>query len=101
MHLIINAYHICQWRIFILTHILIPLFDGIPLTSEQVQFGITNLGIIRNQQEEVFKVTDAVDGSYPFRIVDVDEYKTTAITFTVIYLVYFGIEFYPPFFPDS
>ena len=95
MHLIINAYHICQWRVFILPHILIPLFDGIPLTSEQVQLGITHLGIVGNQQEEVFKITDAVNGTYPFRIIDVDEYKTTATAFAVVYLAYFGVEFYP------
>ena len=94
MHFIINSYHFNQWRIFIFTHILIPLLDGISITGKQVQFGITYFGIFRNQQEEVFKITYPVDGTYSFRIVYIDKYKTIVIALVIVYLTYFRIKFY-------
>ena len=94
VHLAIYPHNICQLGILVLSHILIPLLDGIAFPVEQVQLGITYLRIIRYKQEEILEITDTAHGINPFRIVDVNHGIAGKVTFTVIHLAHFRIKMY-------
>ena len=72
MHLTINSYNLAQRNIFLLTQVLIPLFNGIAFPVQKIQFGITYLGIVGYHQEEILKITDTIHRVNAFRIVNAD-----------------------------
>ena len=94
VHLAIYPHNIRQLGILVLSHILIPLLDGIAFPVKQVQLGITYLRIIRYKQEEILEITDTAHGINPFRIVNVNHGIAGKVAFTVIHLAHFRIKMY-------
>jgi len=84
MHVAVDTNNFAQRRIFLLSHILIPLFNGISFPTHKVQLGIPHFGIIGNQQEEILEVADAVYGINTFGIINVNQYISAEVPFIVI-----------------
>jgi len=72
MHLAIYFYDFRQGNVFIFSHILIPLLDGITFLIQQIQLCITHFRIIGNQQEEVLKIAYAAQSVYTLGIINID-----------------------------
>ena len=84
VHFTIYTYNIRQRRIFIFSHILIPLLNGIAFPIQQVRLCITYFCIIRNQQEEVLKITNTVQSIHTLGIIDIDKGISGKVTLTII-----------------
>ena len=84
MHVAVDTNNFAQRRIFLLSHILIPLLDGITFLIQQIQLCITHFRIIGNQQEEILEVADAVYGINTFGIINVNQYISAEVPFIVI-----------------
>ena len=84
MHFGVNTDYIGKRCILILSHILEPLLDGIALTIQQIEFGISHLGIIRYKKKQILKIRNRLQGINTLRIIHINKDISGKVTMIII-----------------
>ena len=84
MHVAVDTNNFVQRSIFLLSHILIPLFYGISFPGYKIQLCISYFSIIRYHQEEILKVANTVHCVNTFGIIDINQNIPVEISFIII-----------------
>ena len=84
MHFGVNTDYIGKRCILIFSHILEPLLDGIALTIQQIEFGISHLGIIRYKKKQILKIRNTLQGINTLRIIHINKDISGKVTMIII-----------------